>query len=193
MQHASVVFCKSLGGGALKEAMKVKFSASVHPMKVTLHVTIVPVTEEIKVVATNRKAGFEYFLIEKFEAGLSLQGSEIKSIRAGQMSLVESYIEIESGQAWLRGAHIAPYEQANRYNHDPLRARRLLLNKREIRQLFNSVRQKGMTIVPTRVYLKEGRAKIEIALARGKKLHDKRQEIAKRDSQRDSERESRVR
>ena len=150
-------------------------------------------TDEIKVVATNRKAGFEYFLIEKFEAGLSLKGSEIKSIRAGQMSLVESYIEIESGQAWLRGAHVAPYEQASRYNHDPLRARRLLLNKREIKQLFNSVRQKGMTIVPTRVYIKEGRAKIEIALARGKKMHDKREIIAQRDAQRDSERESRVR
>lgn len=149
--------------------------------------------DEIKVVATNRKAGFEYFLLEKFEAGLSLQGSEIKSIRAGQMSLVESYIEVEGGQAWLRGAHIAPYEQASRYNHDPLRPRRLLLNKKEIRQLHNSVRQKGMTIVPTRVYIKEGHAKIEIALARGKKLHDKRQVIAKRDAERDSERETRTR
>lgn len=150
-------------------------------------------TEEFKVIATNRKAGFEYFLLEKFEAGLSLQGSEIKSIRAGQMSLAESYIEIESGQAWLRGAHIAPYEQASRYNHDPLRPRRLLLHKKEVRQLFNSVRQKGMTIVPTRVYIKEGRAKIEIALARGKKLHDKRNEIAERDRARDSERETRAR
>jgi SsrA-binding protein len=151
------------------------------------------VDEEIKVVATNRKAGFEYFLLEKFEAGLSLQGSEIKSIRAGQMSLVESYIEIDGGQAWLRGAHVAPYEQASRYNHDPLRPRRLLLNKKEIRQLFNSVRQKGMTIVPTRVYIKQGRAKIEIALARGRKLHDKRQVIAKRDAEREAERESRAR
>jgi SsrA-binding protein len=157
------------------------------------HVTIIAVTEEIKVVATNRKASFEYFLLEKFEAGLSLQGSEIKSIRAGQISLVESYIEIESGQAWLRGAHIAPYEHAGIFNHDPLRARRLLLNKKEIRQLYNSVRQKGMTIVPTRVYIKEGRAKIEIALARGKKLHDKREIIAKRDAERDSERETRTR
>jgi len=151
------------------------------------------VTEDIKIVATNRKASFEYFLLEKFEAGLSLQGSEIKSIRAGQISLVESYIEIESGQAWLRGAHVAPYEQASIFNHDPLRARRLLLNKKEIRQLFNSVRQKGMTIVPTRVYIKDGRAKIEIALARGKKLRDKREIIAKRDLERDSERESRAR
>ncbi len=150
-------------------------------------------TEEFKVVATNRKAGFEYFLLEKFEAGLSLQGSEIKSIRAGQMSLVESYIDVEAGQAWLRGAHIAPYEQANRFNHDPMRARRLLLHKKQIRQLFNSVKQKGMTIVPTRVYLKEGRAKIEIALARGKKNYDKRNEIAKRDQARDADRASRVR
>lgn len=150
-------------------------------------------TDEIKVVATNRKAGFEYFLLEKFEAGLSLRGSEIKSIRAGQMSLVEAYVEIEAGQAWLKGAHVAPYEQASRNNHDPLRARRLLLNKREIRQMFNAVRQKGMTIVPTRVYIKEGRAKIEIALARGKKMRDKREVIAKRDAERDSERESRAR
>jgi SsrA-binding protein len=151
------------------------------------------VTDEIKVVATNRKAGFEYFLIEKFEAGLSLRGSEIKSIRAGQMSLLESYVDIDAHQAWLRGAHIAPYEQASRNNHDPLRARRLLLHKKQIRQLFNSVRQKGMTIVPTRVYIKEGRAKIEIALARGKKMYDKREIIAKRDAERDSERETRAR
>jgi SsrA-binding protein len=151
------------------------------------------VTEEIKIVSTNRKASFEYFLLETFEAGLSLHGSEIKSIRAGQMSLVESYIDIESGQAWLRGAHIAPYEQASHYNHEPLRARRLLLHKKQIRQLFNAVRQKGMTIVPTRVYLKDGRAKIEIALARGKKMHDKRNEIAKRDQERDADRASRVR
>ncbi len=143
-------------------------------------------TDEIKVVATNRKAGFEYFLLEKFEAGLSLRGSEIKSIRAGQMSLVEAYVEIEAGQAWLKGAHVAPYEQASRNNHDPLRPRRLLLNKREIRQMFNAVRQKGMTIVPTRVYIKEGRAKIEIALARGKKMRDKREVIAKRDAEREA-------
>jgi SsrA-binding protein len=162
-------------------------------MVASLHVTIICVTDEIKVVATNRKASFEYFLLETFEAGLALQGSEIKSIRAGQMSLVESYVDVEAGQAWLRGAHIAPYEQASHYNHDPLRARRLLLHKKQIRQLFNSVRTKGMTIVPTRVYLKEGRAKIEIALARGKKLHDKRETIASRDRAREAERESRVR
>jgi len=149
--------------------------------------------ENIKVVATNRKAKFEYFLIETFEAGISLQGSEIKSIRAGQISLKEAYVQTDGEQAWLMSAHVAPYEQASRFNHDPVRPRRLLLHKREIRQLWDSVRQKGMTIIPTRVYLKYGRAKVEIALARGKKTYDKREAIKKRDSARDSAREMRVR
>jgi len=148
-------------------------------------------TENVKVVATNRKAGFEYFLLERFEAGLSLQGSEIKSIRAGQISIVESYVDIENGRnAFLVEAHIAPYEQANRFNHDPKRKRRLLLHKKQIRELWDAVRLKGMTIVPTRVYLKDGRAKIEIALARGKKLYDKRETIAKRDAEREAKREA---
>jgi SsrA-binding protein len=151
------------------------------------------VTEDIKVVATNRKAGFEYFLLEKFEAGMALQGSEIKSIRAGQMSLTESYVRVEATEAWLLEAHIAPDEQANRFNHEPRRPRRLLLHKKQIRELWDSVRQKGMTVVPTRVYLKKGRAKIEIALARGKKAYDKRATIAKRDQAREAERETRVR
>ena len=151
-------------------------------------------TEDFKVVATNRKANFEYFLLDKFEAGLALQGSEIKSIRAGQMSIQESYVEIENGkQAFLVEAHIAPYEQANRFNHEPRRKRRLLLHKKEIRKLWDNVRTKGMTIVPTRVYLKNGRAKIEIALAKGKKAYDKRAAIAKRDQARELERETRVR
>lgn len=150
--------------------------------------------ENVKVVATNRKAGFEYFLLERFEAGLALQGSEIKSIRAGQMSIQESFVDIENGeQAWLVDAHIAPYEQASRFNHEPRRRRRLLLHKKQIRELWNNVRIKGMTIVPTRVYLKDGRAKIEIALAKGKKAYDKRAAIAKRDEARSTERESRVR
>jgi len=148
-------------------------------------------SEHVKVVATNKKARFEYFLLEHFEAGLALQGSEIKSIRAGQASLAESYVRVEAGQAWLMEAHIAPYLQANRFNHDPRRPRRLLLHAKEIRELFDAVRQKGVTIVPTRIYLKDGRAKLEIAIARGKKLHDKRQEIAKRDAERELERESR--
>ncbi len=147
----------------------------------------------IKVVATNRKAKFEYFLFEHFEAGLALQGSEIKSIRAGQVSLTEAYVNVDGQNAWLVEAHIAPYEQANRFNHDPKRPRRLLLHKKEVRELWNAVRQKGVTIIPTRVYLKEGRAKLEIAIARGKKLHDKREAIARRDAERESEREMRVR
>jgi len=149
----------------------------------------------VKVVATNRKAHFEYFLLEHFEAGISLQGSEIKSIRAGQMSLAESYVRIDDQghEAWLMSSHIAPYDPASRYNHDPLRPRRLLLHKKEIRELWYAIRQKGVTIIPVQVYLKEGRAKIDIAIAKGKRLYDKRQEIAKRDMQREVEREHRIR
>ncbi|MCJ7584873.1 MAG: SsrA-binding protein SmpB [Anaerolineales bacterium] len=143
----------------------------------------------IKVVATNRKARFEYFLLEHYEAGLALQGSEIKSIRAGQVSLAEAYVRVEGRQAWLMEAHIAPYAQANRYNHDPKRPRRLLLHRKELRDLWDAVRQKGVTIVPTRVYLKEGRAKLEIAIAKGKKLHDKRQALAQREAEREMERQ----
>ena len=144
---------------------------------------------DVKVVATNRKAGFEYFLLEHYEAGLSLQGSEIKSIRAGQVSLAEAYVRVEGRQAWLMEAHIAPYAQANRYNHEPKRPRRLLLHRKELRELWDAVRQKGVTIVPTRVYLKEGRAKLEIAIAKGKKLHDKRQVIAQREAEREIKRQ----
>jgi SsrA-binding protein len=153
------------------------------------------VTEDIKVIATNRKASFEYFLMEKFEAGLVLHGSEIKSIRAGQISIQESYVDIPNAQeAWLVEAHIAPYEQAGQhFNHEPKRKRRLLLHKKQIRELWNNIRIKGNTVVPTRVYLKDGRAKIEIALAKGKKAYDKRATIAKRDEARDNERATRVR
>jgi len=153
------------------------------------------VTEDIKVIATNRKASFEYFLMEKFEAGLVLQGSEIKSIRAGQISIQESYVDVPNeNEAWLLEAHIAPYEQAGtHFNHEPRRKRRLLLHKKQLRELWNNIRIKGNTVVPTRVYLKDGRAKIEIALAKGKKAYDKRATIAKRDEARDSERATRVR
>lgn len=149
----------------------------------------------VKVVATNRKAHFEYFLLEHFEAGIALQGSEIKSIRAGQMSLQESFVRIDDNgtEAWLVNAHIAPYDPASRYNHEPLRPRRLLLHKREIREMREQVRQKGMTIVPVQVYLKDGRAKLDMAVARGKKQYDKRQEIAKRDAAREIARDTRVR
>ncbi|MBA4421454.1 MAG: SsrA-binding protein [Anaerolinea sp.] len=145
---------------------------------------------EEKTVARNRKAVFEYFLLEHIEAGISLQGSEIKSIKNGQMSLAEAYVEIRGGDAWLMNSHIAPYNPANRYNHDPLRPRRLLLHKKEIRKLFAHVKLKGTTIIPVRVYIKVGRAKVEIALAKGKKLYDKRESIAQRDRDRETQRES---
>jgi SsrA-binding protein len=141
-----------------------------------------------KVVARNRRARHEYFILETFEAGIALKGSEIKSIRAGQISLAEAFVHIDGQEAWLEEAHIAPYEQASIFNHEPRRPRKLLLHSSEIRKLWNTVRQKGVTIIPLSVYLKNGRAKIEIAIAKGKKLYDKRAEIAKRDSQREIER-----
>jgi SsrA-binding protein len=144
----------------------------------------------IKTVATNRKARHEYFILDTYEAGLVLKGSEIKSIRAGRISLAESYIDIQNGQeAWLVSAHIAPYDQASHYNHNPTRPRKLLLHRKEIDHLWDQVRQKGVTIIPLRVYLVDGLAKIEIALAKGKKLYDKRAAIAKRDAEREVERQ----
>jgi len=144
---------------------------------------------DVKTVATNRKAKHEYFLLETLEAGLELRGSEIKSIRAGQISLAEAYVQVDGRQAWLIDAHVAPYEQASRSNHDPRRPRRLLLHASEIKRLWDIVRQKGVTIVPIRVYLKDGRAKLEIAVAKGKKLYDKRAVMAERDAKREIERE----
>ncbi len=149
--------------------------------------------ENIKVVATNRKARHEYFILDTYEAGIELRGSEIKSIRAGQISLSEAYIKIDGQEAWLVDAHIAPYEQANLYNHDPLRPRRLLLHRDEIRKLWEMVRQKGVTVIPLRVYLKNGRGKVEIATAKGKKLYDKRAEIARKDVEREMQREVQTR
>ncbi len=145
--------------------------------------------EHVKIIAQNRKAKFNYFLLEHFEAGLELRGTEIKSIRAGKVSIEEAYITVDGKQAWLVDAHIAPYEEASRFNHDPKRVRRLLLHKKEIRSLWDEVRLKGVTIVPTRVYLKNGRAKLEIAIAKGKKLYDKRASIAEREVKRDIERQ----
>lgn len=141
--------------------------------------------ENVKIVAKNRKASFEYFLLDRFEAGLSLHGSEIKSIRAGQISINEAFIQIENFEAWLMNAHIAPYDAASIFNHDPKRKKKLLLHKNEISRLWNTVRLKGVTIVPVSIYLKNGRAKIEIATAKGKKLFDKRESIAKRDQERE--------
>ncbi len=142
----------------------------------------------IKVIATNRKAKHEYFLLDTYEAGMVLKGSEIKSIRAGQISLAQAYVSVENNEAWLINSYIAPYNEASRNNHDPLRTRKLLLHRSEIRKLADKVRQKGATVVPLRIYLKDGKAKIEIALAKGKKHYDKRAEIAKRDALREIDR-----
>jgi SsrA-binding protein len=142
-----------------------------------------------KTIATNRKAKFEYFLLEHFEAGLVLKGSEIKSIRARQVSIAEAYVQTDGKEVWLVDAHIAPYDPASRENHDPKRKRKLLLNKREIKEIWDAGKQKGLTTIPTELYLKDGLAKLDIAIAKGKKLYDKRQDIAKRDMQRDMDRE----
>jgi len=142
----------------------------------------------IKIISRNRKAKFEYELFDTYEAGIELRGSEIKSIRARQVSLSEAYVRTNGRQAWLVGAHIAPYDQASAFNHDPERERRLLLHKREINALWDGVRLKGMTIIPTMLYLRDGLAKVEIALAKGKRQFDKRQAIKKRDMEREGER-----
>ena len=144
----------------------------------------------VKVVATNRRASFDYFLQDRYEAGLVLTGGEIKSVRAGKLDLRDAYVAVRAGEAWLVNMHITPYELATGFSKpaDPRRERKLLLKRKEIGELARSVDQKGFTVVPTRVYLKRGRAKVEIALAKGKRQYDKRQTIAKRDSERDIER-----
>ena len=141
-----------------------------------------------KIVSRNRKAKFEYDIHDVFEAGIELKGTEIKSIRAGQVSINEAFIRTNGKQAWLVGAHIAPYDQGSVFNHEPERDRRLLLHKREIKTLWDGVRLKGMTIIPTIIYLRKGLAKVEIALAKGKRQYDKRQAIKKRDMSRDVDR-----
>jgi SsrA-binding protein len=141
-------------------------------------------------IALNRRARHEFSIEETFEAGLVLTGTEIKSIRAGKVQLANSYARIERDEAWLIGAHIAPFEQANRYNHEPKRTRKLLLRRSEIDELLGKTKSKGLTIVPLRLYLNsKGRAKLELGLARGKQLHDRRRDIADRDARRDIARE----
>jgi SsrA-binding protein len=141
-----------------------------------------------KLIADNRRARHDYHFVERHEAGLELTGTEVKSLRLGQATIQRAYAEVRDGQMWLVGAHIAPYEQGTHANHDPDRDRRLLLHRREIDSLQGKVRERGFTLVPTRLYWKNGRAKVEIALARGKEAHDKRRDIARRDAQRDIER-----
>jgi SsrA-binding protein len=141
-----------------------------------------------KTLVTNRRARREYFIEERYEAGLVLTGSEIKSVRAGRANLQDSYVTIRGGEAWLVNSHVAPYKQASDQNHEPKRDRKLLLHRRQIDRLTGQVQAKGYTIVPLRLYLKNNRAKVEIALARGKKLYDKRADLAKRQAERDIER-----
>ena len=144
-----------------------------------------------KTITKNKKAYFNYQILETYEAGLVLQGSEIKSIRNHQMSIDQAYIYIDGEEAWLIDSYIHPYEQASTFNHDPKRRRKLLLHKKEILDLWDKVRIKGNTIVPLRVYLLHGKAKVEIAVAKGKKLRDKRKKIAERDAERQTERDLR--
>ena len=138
----------------------------------------------IKIMAKNQKAFHEYFVDEKFEAGIELVGTEVKSIRAGTLSLKEAWCQIKDGEMWIRQMHIAPYEKGNIFNKDSLRPRRLLLHKRETMRLFGKVRQDGYSIIPLSVYLKNSRVKVEIALCRGKKLYDKREDAARQDAKR---------
>ena len=145
--------------------------------------------ESIKIIANNKKAYHDYFILETFQAGIALTGTEVKSMRAGRCNLKDSFVKIENGEAIIKQMHISPYEQGNRFNHDPLADRRLLLHKYEINKLIGAVTRDGSTIVPLRVYLKGSLVKVDIAIARGKKLYDKRQDIAKKDQQREAQKE----
>lgn len=138
-----------------------------------------------RVIATNRRAFHDYSILETLETGIVLTGTEIKSIRNGKISLTEAYVRVDNDELWLVGAHISPYEQGNRYNPDPTRRRKLLAHRKEIQKLRETVEQKGLTIVPLRVTIRDGRAKIEVGIARGKKLHDKRASEAERQADRD--------
>ena len=149
--------------------------------------------EEMKLVANNKKAYHDYFIEEKYEAGLVLHGTEVKSLRMGKCSIKEAFIRIENAEVFIYGMHISPYEKGNIFNKDPLRVRKLLLHKEQIRKLIGNSAEKGYTIVPLQVYFSNGRAKIEIGLARGKKLYDKRQDIAKKDQKREAEKELKIR
>tara|TARA_B100000745_G_scaffold27122_1_gene17596 strand:- start:327 stop:782 length:456 start_codon:yes stop_codon:yes gene_type:complete len=143
----------------------------------------------IKILTTNRRARFEYEILETREAGIELKGTEVKSIRLGQINLSEGFCRIsEDLQAMLQNVHIAPYDFGNRHNHDPLRPRRLLLHREEIRRLYGKIREQGLTLIPLKLYLKKGCVKLELGLVKGKKLHDKREAIKRREAQREVER-----
>ena len=149
--------------------------------------------ETMKLVANNKKAYHDYFVDEKIEAGLVLHGTEVKSLRMGKCSIKESFIRIENGEMFVYGMHISPYEKGNIFNKDPLRVKKLLLHKSEINKMTGKIKEKGFTIVPLQVYFKDGKAKMEIGLCRGKKLYVKRQDIAKKDMKREAEKDFKIR
>ncbi len=141
-----------------------------------------------KNITVNRKARHEYTILQTYEAGIALQGTEVKALRQGKANLVDSYATIKENEVWLVSAHISPYEQGNINNHEPTRTRKLLLNRSEIRKLIGKIKEKGLTLIPLRLYFKNGKVKVELALAKGKKVYDKREAIAKKDLQRNQER-----
>ncbi|MDY5985354.1 SsrA-binding protein SmpB [Sporofaciens sp. SGI.106] len=146
-----------------------------------------------KLIANNKKAYHDYFILETYEAGISLAGTEVKSLRMGKCSIKESFIRIENGEVYIYGMHISPYEKGNIFNKDPLRVRKLLLHKGEINKLLGKMKEKGIAVIPLKVYFKGSLVKIEIGLAKGKKLYDKRQDIAKKDQQREASRDFKIR
>ena len=147
----------------------------------------------MKLIANNKKAYHDYFILETYEAGIALHGTEVKSLRMGKCSIKEAFIRVENEEVFIYGMHISPYEKGNIFNKDPLRVRKLLLHKYEIRKLLGKTKEKGMTLVPLKVYLKDSLVKLEIGLAKGTKLYDKRQDIAKKDQQREAQRDFKVR
>ena len=150
-------------------------------------------TKGIKTVADNRKASHEYFILESFEAGIELVGTEVKSIRNGSVNLKDSWCSIDNGEIFIKGMHISPYEKGNIFNRDPLRVRKLLMHKREINKLFGSIKQDGLTLIPLSLYFKDSRVKVQIGLCKGKKLYDKREDSAKRDAKREIDRNLKMR
>ncbi|MBE5951912.1 MAG: SsrA-binding protein SmpB [Lachnospiraceae bacterium] len=149
--------------------------------------------ESIKLVANNKKAYFDYFIEDKYEAGVALHGTEVKSIRMGKCSIKEAYIKIENGEVFIYGMHISPYEKGNIFNKDPMRIKKLLMHKYEINKIFGKMQQKGYTLVPLQVYLKGSLVKVEVGIAKGKKLYDKRESLAKKDMKREAEKEFKIR
>ena len=150
-------------------------------------------TESQKLIANNKKAYHDFFIDETYECGIALHGTEVKSMRMGKCSIKEAFVRIEDGEVFVYGMHVSPYEKGNIFNKDPLRVKKLLLHKYEINKLLGKIKEKGYTLVPLQVYFKDGKVKVEIGLARGKKLYDKREAIAKKDQRREAEKEFKVR